>query len=330
VDLKTGILRDGRPEDLISRVTAVTPADAADCPCFLAFLTYALNNNAENIGFFLRYFGYGLTGLTDEEMLLVMWGLPGAGKGTAVKTIRAIMGDYAGVLPVSMFGARQSDKLEYYRARLVGLRLVLASEPEKDAQWSEAFVNEITGSDPVHARHPGGRPFDFDPTHKLAINGNNIPNLKGFGTGIKRRLAILPFERPPERPNKKLKTELRAEYPGILRLMIDGCLAWQDRGLDPPPDVKAAVAEYFARQNVVARWLEECCDLLHTASSRPSELRASYNAWAQKNAEKPMGTVDFHDVIENLGKADPTIRQVTINGYGYVRGIAIKPHLEGR
>ena len=38
VDLRTGLLRPALPGDYISKVTAVTPAETADCPLWLAFL----------------------------------------------------------------------------------------------------------------------------------------------------------------------------------------------------------------------------------------------------------------------------------------------------
>ena len=84
----------------------------------------------------------------------------------------------------------------------------------------------------------------------------------------------------PAKPDTSLKDPLKTEWPGILRWMINGCLAWQASGLTPPPDVKAAVNDYFARQDATARWLDECCDLYPTASTQPRDLLASYNAWA--------------------------------------------------
>ena len=38
VDLRTGVLRNGRREDMITRTTAVAPSDAPDCPLWLQFL----------------------------------------------------------------------------------------------------------------------------------------------------------------------------------------------------------------------------------------------------------------------------------------------------
>lgn len=322
VDLRSGELRDGRPEDLISKIAAVTPAADADCPRWLRFLDEALQGNADNIAFFQRFFGYCLTGVTNEEALLFIAGKSGAGKGTATKTMLTIMRDYALSVPISMFTDTGWRALEYYRAKLQGRRLVIASEPEKGTLWNDAFVNELTGGDRLSARHPAGRPFDFDPTHKLAINGEQVPDLRSVATGLRRRLEILPFEHAPESPDTSLKAALRPEFPMILRWAIDGCVRWQEIGLAPPPDVVRAVDEYFARQDIIARWIGERCELHMTFSTRPSELLSDYNEWAKHNNERPLNTNGLHDALKRKG-----FENFKLHGNAYWRGIALLSRL---
>lgn len=36
---------------------------------------------------------------------------------------------------------------------------------------------------------------------------------------------------PPEEQDAKLVEKLRGEWPGILRWMVEGCLAWQKEGM---------------------------------------------------------------------------------------------------
>ena len=320
VDLTTGELRPGRPEDMITKIVAVTPAATADCPKWKKFLDEALNQKADNIAFFQRFCGYGLTGLTNEEMLLFIAGKPGTGKGTATKTVISILRDYARSVPSTMFTDGGWRALEYYRAQLVNVRVALASEPEKGAKWSDAFVNELTGGDLLTGRHPTGQPFTFEPRFKLFYQGEQVPELKSVATGLRRRLAILPFEHAPKQPDSKLKEALKAEWPGILRWMIDGCLEWQRVGLKPPPDVLNAVDEYFQLQDRMTRWIGECCDRVPTYRTKPSALRASYNAWADHNGEERMSFAGFHQAIKHAG-----FKQTTIEGTGYVHGLGVKP-----
>lgn len=319
IDLETGHLRPGLPDDMISKTVAVAPAERADCPRWLQFLDEALDHKVDNIAFFQRFCGYALTGSVKEEALLYIAGKPGTGKGTACKTILSLMRDYAMPVPVTMFTDAGWRAQEYYRAQLVGKRLIMAAEPEKGARWSDAFVNELTGGDPITGRHPTGQPFKIDPEFKLAIQGEQVPDLKSVATGLRRRLLILPFEVQPAVPDPNLKEALRAEQPGILRWMIDGCLDYQERGLDPPADVKNAVEAYFALQDRMARWIEDCCDLWPDARTKPSTLRASFNAWADRNGEDRMSFSEFATAIKLK------FTQKTLHGTNYVHGLILRP-----
>lgn len=323
VDLRTGELRAGRPCDLISKVTLVTPADDAECPMFEEFIAYALDNNEDNIDFLDRYLGYCLTAMTREEFLLVLHGKGGAGKGTLTKTVVNILHQYAKAVPIEMF-TDKSTKQEYYRADLHGYRFIVAAEPEKGSAWNEAFVNEATGGDIMSGRHPGGRPFDFNPTHKLCIHGNSVPDLKAAASGLKRRLGILQFNRVPKEPDEHLKEKLRAEYPAILRRMINGCLAYQRQGLLIPANVRAAANEYFDRQDRLSRFITDECDLIPTARVRSGVMLQAYNSWADRNGERRLNASGIHDLIDNA--TDPTIRNEIAHGNArWVTGLAIKP-----
>jgi putative DNA primase/helicase len=321
VDLRTGELRGGRRDDMISKITACAPAEIADCPVWEDFLDYALAGKRDNIDFLQRYCGYACTGVTMEEFLLYLVGPPGTGKGTFTKTFAGVLGNYAQSVPISMF-TEAAWHAEYYRATLAGYRLILASEPEKDSFWSEGFVNEVTGSDRLNGRHPAGRPFTFDPTHKLLLQGPVLPDLKGVASGLRRRLGVSKWERPPLKVDPRLKETLRGEYPGILRWLITGCLAWQKDGLNPPDDVRAASAAYFENQDVLRRWIDDRCDRIPTARQKPSALRNDYNAWADRNGERRMSFSQFHDAVENC--PDKTIRQGNTDGKRWVQGLTLR------
>jgi putative DNA primase/helicase len=327
VDLATGELRPGRREDMISRATNVTPGVTPDCPTWIGFLDYAMHGDEHLVRFIQRYFGYALTGLTNEEIFLFLFGLAGAGKGTLIETIVHIMGDYAGSTPMEVFTGQTWSPTEYYRASMAGLRLIVANEPERDAFWAEAFIKEVTGGDTLSGRHPMGRPFRFKPSHKMALQGNHLPRLRGRSTGMERRLRILPFTRKPEEPDRHLKAKLLAEGPAILRWLIEGCLAWQKIGLDPPQAVRVAGQTYFEGQDPFARWVEEWCILDPQAEMEPARLRASFNVWAQRNGEETMTGNAFAEAIEQYEPLPPAkrLKRTKNNGKRLVVGLRLNP-----
>src|SRR5207248_4116813 len=122
-----------------------------------------------------------------------------------------------------------------------------------------------------------------------------------------RRIHLLPFSItiPPEERNKSLADQLRQEWPGILVWMIDGCLAWQERGsLDPPECVRLATDEYFADQDLIGQWLAEECDSEPGniyKSETVAELFGSFSAYARRHGDQPGSKNDFSDGLNARG-----------------------------
>jgi putative DNA primase/helicase len=275
------------------------------------------------IGFVQRFCGYCLTGLTLEEIILFLFGLGGSGKSTFVETLAHVLGDYAATVPMEVFTASNWSPKEYYRAEMAGKRLLVAAEPERGAFWAEAFVKEITGGDRLSGRHPSGRPFNFIPTHKPLLHGNHMPRLRGRSTAMERRLRIAPFNRKPTEPDPELKTKLRAEWPGILRWMIQGCLDWQRIGLKPPIPITTAGKEYFNAQDVLGRWIDDACRLENGAQERPNILRTSFNDWAKKNGEQEMTGVAFAEAIDQFERDGCSLGRDRGGGKRWVKGIRL-------
>jgi putative DNA primase/helicase len=295
VDLRTGEMRPGQPSDRITRQTAVTPAaPETPAPHWLTFLDQATEGDREVQGYLRRWAGYCLSGDVSEEVLSFLYGDGGNGKGVFVGAISAVMGTYAVTAPMEAFTVGARLAAEYYRAQMAGARLVTASETESGRVWAESQIKELTGNEaPVSARHPYGRPFTYKPQFKLQFVGNHAPSLKGRSAAMERRLRVVPFNHKPANPDLGLKDRLQAEWPAILRWMIDGCLEWQRDQLGEPSAIQQASGDYFQRQDAFGRWLEERCILDVMLSSRPSALYSDYRAWCTANGEAAMTSPEF-------------------------------------
>lgn len=261
VNLKTGIMREPRPDDMISRIASVGPSDK-DCPQWHKFLDEACAGNEDQITFLQKMAGYALTGDTREHALFFIYGNGGNGKGVFLNTLTRIMKDYAVTAPMESFtSSRFGDKPTADLAMLAGARLVTASETEEGNRWAESRIKSLTGGDPISARFMRENFFTFRPIFKLLIIGNHMPSLKSVDAAARRRFRLVPFENTPKEVDKELEEKLKPEWPAILRWMIDGCLMWQGTGLEPPENVKSATEHYFSEQDILQQWLEERCDI---------------------------------------------------------------------
>lgn len=322
VELKTGKTREAKPGEYISRTTIVAPDKPSSDPVlWRSFLIECTANDLETISFLQRLCGYFLTGDVTEEMLAFLYGSGGNGKGVFVTTVTTILGLYAVSAPMDAFSADSRMPVEYYRARMAGARLVTASETEAGRTWAESQIKELTGNEaPVSARQPYGRPFEYWAQYKLMFVGNHAPRLKGRSKAMERRLRIIPFDNEPLEPDHTLKKRLEAEYPAILRWMIEGCLAWQEQRLGTAAAVAAKTTEYFDLQDSFGRWLSERCTLDGSLSAKPGALYADFRSWGQNNGEHVASNQEF---AENLNRYKGLFRR-TVRGVRYVAGIALK------
>jgi putative DNA primase/helicase len=323
VDLRTGKLRSSEPRDGITRSAAVTPSIRAECPLWLQFLDEATGGDADLILFLQQWCGYALTGDTREHALVFIHGPGGNGKSVFLNVLMGILNTYAATAAMDTFTASKSDKHPTDLAMLRGARLVTASETEEGRAWAESRIKQMTGGDRITARFMRQDFFTFTPQFKLTIVGNHKPVLQNVDDAAKRRFNIIPFTRKPARPDRQLEEKLKAEWPAILRWMIQGCLDWQKHGLTRPASVVAATNDYFGEQDLFGQWLQDECDVEpgnHYKSESNAALFQSWRAYAEKAGEAAGTQKAFAENMQRRGME----RYRNYSGRGF-SGIRLKP-----
>lgn len=290
IDLRTGTLRPAQRSDDVTKLAPVTYDADATCPQWLTFLDRIMDGNDALIAFLQRAVGYALTGDVSEHCLFLLYGTGRNGKTTFMETLAALLGDYAQTTPTETLLVRREGGIPNDLARLVGARLVSASESEDGKRLSEALIKQLTGGDTISARFLRAEFFDFRPTFKLFFRTNHKPIVRGTDEGIWSRLKLLPFEVqiPDAERDKSLPDRLRQELPGILNWALAGCLAWQQDGLGTPGDVTDATQAYRQEMDLLGSFLEESCVLGHQRHVSASDLYKAFSAWAESNGERPM------------------------------------------
>jgi len=222
-----------------------------------------------------------------------------------IDTVAGILGDYHGAAPIETFTVSATERHPTELAALRGARLVTAIETEEGRRWAESRIKALTGGDTIAARFMRQDFFEFKPQFKLVIAGNHKPGLRSVDEAIRRRFNLIPFGTtiPPEERDPDLTEKLRLEWPGILAWMIDGCLQWQERGLDPPKAVTDATTAYLDAEDAMGAWLQECCAVNAHHSDTSAALYASWKTWAECAGEKPGSQKRFAQTLEARGFA---------------------------
>jgi len=305
VDLKTGKVREAQKEDFITKLARVEHNPIADCPIWKDFLLGVMQGDQDMVDYLQTVLGYMLTGSTREQCWFFLHGSGANGKSTLINVIDALMGDYADTISSENLmikkhgGGGASPEL----AKLDGKRLVVANELEENALMSEVLVKKVTGEDKIDTRFLYKDPFSYFPKFKFFMVGNHKPNIRGTDQGMWRRVRLIEFGAyfEPDDRDKLLDVKLLRELPGILNWMIEGCLKWQQQGLQTPLKVENQTDAYRKQQDVVQQWLDECCEVVKVTSKDfeyVQELFDSYNTWAERNNEWPMKKRQFTEKLK--------------------------------
>jgi putative DNA primase/helicase len=326
VDLRSGDTRPARRSDYLTKRTTVAPS--GECPQWLDFLEKITDGDGELMDFMQRMAGYALTGITREHALFFLYGTGSNGKGTFLNALTGILGDYAAVASIDTFIATPTEKHSTDLAMLRGARLVTAQETEEGRRWAEAKLKALTGGDPITARFMRQDNFTYLPQFKLAIAGNHRPGLRNIDPAIRRRFHLIPFMRTfaADEIDRELPEKLRAEWPGILAWMIEGCQHWQKIGLKPPACVQAATEEYFDAEDAIQRWIDDCCMVRETQEDTSAVLYKSWAEWCAANGEYAGTQIGFSRKLTSKGFVAKPIGHEKKRGFSGLCVIRTQPN----
>lgn len=302
IDLKTGILYDGKPDQYIRAYAPVKWKGINEkCPKWDKFQKEITGGNEEIIDFKRRLFGYSLVGASVEHILPILYDSEGRnGKSTETETIMAILGDkLAGANSADMLMCmrKSSEGAKPFTVELKGIRFFVARESSQGDRIDAGYVKEITGGDTIKARPLNGAPISFKPSHTPFLVTNSKPHISSDDSAMWERIILINYgQRFVENPdpnkdnehqrNLNMKEDLKAEYSGILAWLVSGCLEWQHRGLDIPDEIKRENKNYRIEEDDIQRFIDDICDLDPIYSENSMTLYHAYKDWAFANGEK--------------------------------------------
>lgn len=287
IDLRTGRLRPHDPDDLLTMQAPVVYDPRAAAPLWRSCLE-RWQPDEEMRSFLQRTMGTAITGLALERILINI-GAGGNGKGKFFGAIANTIGPYATVAHKSLLVAQRNEQHATVKASLFRVRLALAAETRAGDRLDEEQIKELTGGDVLRARRMREDEWSFKPTHTLVMHTNYRPSIAGTDEGIWRRLLLIPWNVtiPKDEQDAKLAERLEAEAPGILRWLIEGAVAWQEKGLVEPAAVTKASADYRSDEDVVGRFIGDECVKNTAFAVQTGDLRDRYVAWCRAEGEEP-------------------------------------------
>lgn len=355
VDLRTGDLRDGRPEDYLLNacLTEYAPdmLELEDpCPETNAFLLRSMDGNQRLVDFIWRLLGYGLIRDRKEHVFIIFWGEHGRnGKDTLIKLVTHVLGmALSGDVQVEMFLQQQQAKNSSSPTpdvlALRGMSIAWINEAEDGQKFALAKLKKLTGGGFITARGLMDKQMtSWLQTHLPIMTTNELPKAKADDAAFWSRAHIvkwgLSFVDDPQQPwerqaDKNLDEKIQAEAKGVLVRMVQGAMEYLRDGLKVPQEVKDWTKAQRETWDDIGQFFTECCQQ-ETHQNNPakyalrvaaSDLHEAFCIWYAENKDKRY-SISAKSFAQLLNKKD--IDVVRSNGTWRL-GIDLKPKWKDR
>jgi putative DNA primase/helicase len=335
IDLRTGLLRAGRPQD---RTSTPIPTEWKSlnepAPRFMQFLheIFADREGAERvelIAFLQRALGYGITGHADESVFLLFYSKQEySGKSTLIHILEKVLDKAVYAIPGDAL--LTDGHGGSYLGNLQGKRIVWASEPDHGGNLASEEVKQLTSGRWIVARQLYGLESTFIPTHLLILLTNRKPEVNPAERAFWERACPIAFNMRfvdrPERPGEmqrdpRLLQTLEAESSGILAWLVRGALEWRRLGLAIPESVRKERHQEHDQESSIKHFIQICCELDPQAQTPAGGLYKRYKVWATKNNLIPVGHKQFSQEIQQIEqiKAQQSKRGMVYRGIRFAK-----------
>jgi putative DNA primase/helicase len=345
IELKTGVIRDGRPDDYIRTVSPTHWNGLDAVPArFEQFLHEIFGDRSEAdrntlLAFLQRLLGYSITGLSTEAIFPMLWGNEGRnGKDTLFKFIKRTLGPLAGAITNDVLLAQEKGKsagaATPHLVELQGKRLVWGSETEKGAKLNGNQIKLITGGGDIPARQVFGKFYSFTPSHTLFLMTNHRPHADASDPAFWSRACLIVFNiryvddptKPNEhKPDTQLYEKLNQEAPAFLAWLVRGCLQWQQEGFNMPEHVRLATQEYRADEDTLSKFFQDRCVIRSGVEAMAGQLYTAYMQWCKDNSLSYMNGISFGKEMKNrFGQPKKAMKGLKYIGIGILEETAMQ------
>jgi putative DNA primase/helicase len=312
INLKTGELLQGRPDLHITKRAPVAYIPGMRNVRWEQFIDFATGGDKELQDWIQRAVGYTMTGLSNQDVLFLVYGPGGSGKNTFVETIVEALGteEYANKLRSEVLASDNgmaSSSDQYYMAELRGKRMIWVDELPESERLKENQVKSLTGSGTIQARSPGEKPFTFKAQGKLWITTNHRPMITD--DAMWRRIRPIPWTHIPENSDPDLKAYLsdpEGGLPAVLAWAVEGAIKYLNSQARDPLGWCTAVSEaadmYKKNEDRLGMFLEEETKESEDGAIFVKDLFQIYRRWSEDRGEKHLSTIRFTRKLQDRGE----------------------------
>lgn len=263
----------------------------AVAPNWEAFLCRVWPDDPEAIAALQEWFGYVLSGRTDQQKILLVKGPSRSGKGTIARVLKELLGEEHVAGP-TLAGLGTNFGL----STLIGKPLGVISDARLSDRDGGGQVVErlltISGEDTIDIDRKYRDVWTGKLPTRLMILTNELPNFGDSSGVIARRFILLNMTVSwLGKEDTGLLAKLVAEMPGILNWALDGLARLERAGrITEPASSQEAVVTMQDTASPTSAFIRERCTTGLTREVPVDVLWAAWREWAEDNGVRSIGT----------------------------------------
>ena len=327
VDFKEKVFRRGHPEDHLTKCNGINfiDKDVETCQEYAPIIAEIrdfmrkLFPIPELHDYMWEHLASTLVGVLPDQTWNIYLGEGQNGKSVLVKLMEYVLGEYKGVVPLSLLTDRRT-KIGGTSPEVIGLqglRYAVMQEPTKGERVNEGVMKQlVSGIDPIQARglymqHA----ISFYPQFKLVLCSNYLMDIKSNDHGTWRRIRVVPFvslftENPsktdPDKPyqfkiDRTLEERVR-DWKEIFATMLVKKAFLTDGRVKDCATVLEASNTYRRGQDNIAEFMAEYITADPNGRITPTDLTFHLNNWKNENGFKDVKNKEVKDILDKKYK----------------------------
>lgn len=258
----------------------------ATAPEWEAFLERIWPEDPDAIRALQEWFGYVLSGRTDQQKILMLPGPSRSGKGTIARVMKMLVGprNIAGPTLASMGS-------NFGLSTLVGKPLGVISDARLSGRDNTAVVERlltISGEDTIDIDRKFRDLWTGKLPTRLMILSNELPEFGDSSGVIANRFIVLRLTKSwLGQEDLGLMDRLTAEMSGILNWALDGLARLEQQGrITQPASSRESVLTMQDTASPTSAFLRDCCTTTPEDSVPVDTLWAAWKDWAEDNGHR--------------------------------------------
>ncbi|KAG0373594.1 hypothetical protein BGX24_011490, partial [Mortierella sp. AD032] len=348
IDLKTGILQAGQPEDYMTVQLDTDYNVSRGSKEIEDFMNDIFNNDQALIEYVQRLFGYGITGHSSEQCWAILTGDGSNGKSLFIGLLNELLGKWCVTAPYDIFfkstRRAQAGGPTPHLSTLRGARICVKEETEPRDELNIEVIKIITGESTITSRGLYEKEYNsFLPTVLPILLCNHKPTINVDDDAMMRRVKVIPFRNiytapgdanRPYNPNhprhrlrdpskrKKLLTEECQEQ--LLVWPVQGAVKWYTEGLGEMPQAMVdAFNDYRSENDKLHEFIDEHCEVGAELNVNAGEFREAFKGFVGGNVQQK----DLIEMMKKRGFSHGSSRNGK-SSYKAYKGLCLKYQLQ--